>query len=153
MLKPPSMPDVARHVCTHILDVEGVTYDIKNVAQLIKAGINHKLLEETAKLAEEAIDSLAKETDMSIIGKLMNDGWKIKRELADGVTDLWIDDIYNSSIKAGAFGGKLMGAGGGGFFMFIVPPEKQEEFKNNMKQIKVWVPFKFDMYGSQTIFK
>ena len=36
MLKPPSMPDVARHVCTHILDVEGVTYDIKNVAQLIK---------------------------------------------------------------------------------------------------------------------
>ena len=119
----------------------------------IKAGINHKLLEETAKLAEEAIDSLAKETDMSIIGKLLDDGWRIKRELADGVTDLWIDDIYNASLKAGAFGGKLMGAGGGGFFMFLVPPEKQEEFKTKMNSIKVWVPFKFDMYGSQTIFK
>ena len=119
----------------------------------IKAGINHKLLEETAKLAEEAIDSLAKETDMSIIGNLLNDGWKIKRELADGVTDLWIDDIYNASLKAGAFGGKLMGAGGGGFFMFLVPPEKQEEFKNKMNSIKVWVPFKFDMHGSQTIFR
>jgi len=119
----------------------------------IKAGINHKLLEETAKLAEEAIDLLAKETDMSIIGKLLNDGWKIKRELAEGVTDLWIDDIYNASLKAGAFGGKLMGAGGGGFFMFLVPPEKQEEFKKKMNSIKVWVPFKFDMHGSQTIFK
>ena len=119
----------------------------------IKAGINHKLLEETAKLAEEAIDSLAKEANMSIIGNLLNDGWKIKRELADGVTDLWIDDIYNASLKAGAFGGKLMGAGGGGFFMFLVPPEKQEEFKKKMNSIKVWVPFKFDMHGSQTIFR
>jgi replication factor C small subunit len=36
ILKPPSMPDVARHVCKNILDVEGVTYDIKNVAMLIK---------------------------------------------------------------------------------------------------------------------
>lgn len=36
ILKPPSMPDVARHICTNILDVEGVEYDIKNVAQLIK---------------------------------------------------------------------------------------------------------------------
>ena len=36
ILKPPSMPDVARHICTNILDIEGVEYDIKNVAQLIK---------------------------------------------------------------------------------------------------------------------
>ena len=36
LLKPPSMPDVARHICTNILDVEGVSYDIKNVAMLIK---------------------------------------------------------------------------------------------------------------------
>lgn len=117
----------------------------------IKAGINHKLLEETAKLAEEAIDSLAKETDMSIIGKLLDDGWRIKRELAEGVTEAWIDDIYNASLKAGAFGGKLMGAGGGGFFMFIVPPEKQKQFKEKMEAIKVWVPFKFDMHGSQFV--
>jgi len=36
ILKPPSMPDVARHICTNILDVEGIKYDIKNVALLIK---------------------------------------------------------------------------------------------------------------------
>ena len=36
ILKPPSMPDVARHICTNILDVEGVEYDLKNVAMLVK---------------------------------------------------------------------------------------------------------------------
>jgi len=36
ILKPPSMPDVARHICTNILDVEGVKYDLKNVALLVK---------------------------------------------------------------------------------------------------------------------
>ena len=119
----------------------------------IKAGLNHNLLKETVNLAESAIDSLAKETDMSIIGKLLDDGWRLKRGLAEGVTQNWIDDIYNESLKAGSFGGKLMGAGGGGFFMFIVPPEKQKEFKEKMKSIKVWVPFKFDKQGSQIILK
>ena len=119
----------------------------------IKSGLNNSLLNETVKLADEAIDCLAKETEMSIIGKLLDDGWRIKRELADGVTDSWIDDIYNASLKAGAFGGKLMGAGGGGFFMFIVPPEKQKEFKEKMDAIKVWVPFSFDMNGSQFVLR
>jgi len=119
----------------------------------IKAGLNHNLLTETVKLAENAIECLAKETNMSIIGKLLDDGWRLKRGLAEGVTQNWIDEIYNDSLKAGSFGGKLMGAGGGGFFMFIVPPEKQKEFKQKMKSIKVWVPFKFDRHGSQIILK
>ena len=125
----------------------------KKKVESIRAGLNHSLLNETVKLADEAIDCLAKETEISIIGKLLDDGWRIKRELANGVTDLWIDDIYNASLKAGAFGGKLMGAGGGGFFMFIVPPEKQKEFKEKMSAIKVWVPFSFDMNGSQFVLK
>jgi D-glycero-alpha-D-manno-heptose-7-phosphate kinase len=54
-------------------------------------------------------------------------------------------------LECGSLGGKLMGAGGGGFFMFLVPPKQQEEFKKKMSSIKVWVPFKFDMYGSQII--
>lgn len=119
----------------------------------IKAGLNHNLLKETVNLAESAINSLAKETDMSIIGKLLDDGWRLKRGLAEGVTQNWIDDIYNESLKAGSFGGKLMGAGGGGFFMFIVPPEKQKDFKKKMESIKVWVPFRFDKQGSQIILK
>jgi replication factor C small subunit len=36
ILKPPSMSDVARHICTNILDVEGITYNIKEVAMIVK---------------------------------------------------------------------------------------------------------------------
>jgi replication factor C small subunit len=36
ILKPPSMGEVAKHVCTNILDIESVKYDIKEVAALIK---------------------------------------------------------------------------------------------------------------------
>jgi D-glycero-alpha-D-manno-heptose-7-phosphate kinase len=117
----------------------------------IKEGKTDSLLLETVDLANEAIDMLAKEKEMFIIGDLLDKAWNIKRNLADGVTEKWIDDIYYSAIENGAYGGKLMGAGGGGFFMFLVPPNQQKEFKLKMEEIKVWVPFKFDAHGTQII--
>ena len=122
----------------------------KNVDN-IKEGKIDNLLLEMANSTNEAIIMLAKEKEMSIIGELLDTAWSIKRNLADGVTQKWIDNIYFSAIENGAFGGKLMGAGGGGFFMFLVPPNLQEHFKKTMKEIKVWVPFQFDNNGSQVI--
>ena len=122
----------------------------KNVDN-IKEGKIDNLLLEMANSTNEAIIMLAKEKEMSIIGELLDTAWSIKRNLADGVTQKWIDNIYYSAIENGAYGGKLMGAGGGGFFMFLVPPTLQEHFKKTMKEIKVWVPFQFDNNGSQVI--
>jgi D-glycero-alpha-D-manno-heptose-7-phosphate kinase len=122
----------------------------KNVNN-IKEGKIDNLLLEMANSTNEAIIMLAKEKEMSIIGELLDTAWSIKRNLADGVTQKWIDNIYYSAIENGAYGGKLMGAGGGGFFMFLVPPSLQEHFKKTMKEIKVWVPFQFDNNGSQVI--
>ena len=123
----------------------------KKQVENIKRGDNYHYLKEMMELTDTAIRSLWKHDDMSVIGNHLQEGWKIKRQLYDGISDLWIDEIYNEAIKAGAFGGKLMGAGGGGFFFFIVPPEKQKEFKDKMNSIKVWVPFKFDKEGSQIV--
>ena len=122
----------------------------KNVDN-IKEGKIDNLLLEMANSTDEAIIMLAKEKEMSIIGELLDTAWSIKRNLSDGVTQKWIDNINYSAIEKGAYGGKLMGAGGGGFFMFLVPPTLQEHFKKTMKEIKVWVPFKFDNNGSQVI--
>ena len=122
----------------------------KNVDN-IKEGKIDNLLLEMANSTNEAIIMLAKEKEMSIIGELLDTAWSIKRNLADGVTQKWIDNIYFSAIENGAYGGKLMGAGGGGFFMFLVPPSLQEHFKKTMEEIKVWVPFQFDNNGSQVI--
>jgi D-glycero-alpha-D-manno-heptose-7-phosphate kinase len=123
----------------------------KKKVENIKQGINHKQLKLTADLAEEALNALTKKEEMITIGNLLNIGWRLKRNLAEGVSESWIDDIYQQSITSGAFGGKLMGAGGGGFFMFLVPPDRQQKFKEEMKSIKVWVPFKFDTEGTQLV--
>jgi D-glycero-alpha-D-manno-heptose-7-phosphate kinase len=149
-------PDYKLHLESHImLGFSGVSrhaeVQAKKKVDNIKEGKTDNLLLETANLANEAIDMLAKEKEMFIIGDLLDKAWNIKRNLADGVTEKWIDDIYYSAIEHGAYGGKLMGAGGGGFFMFLVPPNEQKQFKRKMEQIKVWVPFKFDNDGTQVI--
>lgn len=54
-------------------------------------------------------------------------------------------------MKAGALGGKLLGAGGGGFLVFYVQPEKQEAVKAAMKDL-MYIPFKFEDGGTQVIY-
>ena len=123
----------------------------KKQVEDIKQGKSEIELRTMVALTDDAIDSISREEDMYKLGNLLNFGWKIKRKLIDGIKRNWIDDVYEQSLSSGSLGGKLMGAGGGGFFMFLVPPQKQEDFKKNMKSIKVWVPFKFDTEGSQII--
>ena len=86
------------------------------------------------------------------IGRLLDKSWHLKRRLADGVSTDWMDDLYQTALRNGAFGGKLMGAGGGGFFFFLAPPNKHQQIRDALSQIKVWVPFKIDNTGSQVIF-
>ena len=54
-------------------------------------------------------------------------------------------------MKAGALGGKLLGAGGGGFLLFYVPPERQEAVRNALAG-QLHVPFKFENDGTKVIF-
>ena len=61
--------------------------------------------------------------ELTNIGKILNNGWKYKKQLADQVTNPLIDDIYNTALANGAIGGKISGAGGGGFIMFYCQDE------------------------------
>ncbi len=90
--------------------------------------------------------------DYQSFGKLMDANWAIKRALTPEITTPLIDDIYNKAIKAGALGGKLLGAGHGGFMMFVVEPEKQESIRRALDGY-THVPFKFETGGSQIIFQ
>ena len=125
----------------------------KKQVEKIKEGLNTNLLSKMSEIANDAIGLIQKEESIDQIGRLMDKNWRVKRILAEGITDELLDAIYVQSIANGSLGTKLMGAGGGGFFMFLVPPEKQNEFKERMTQIKVWVPFKFDNHGSQIILR
>ena len=117
----------------------------------IKNGNTDNYLKQMMQLTDEAHNSIMKCESMDILGELFNKGWHIKRNLADGISEDWIDNIYNKACQYGAYGGKLMGAGGGGFFMFLAPPDAHERIKLAIPEINVWVPFKFDFEGSTII--
>ena len=79
------------------------------------------------------------------------ENWKIKKTLASGISNPQFDEWYDRGIKAGATGGKLLGAGGSGFFLFYVPEKNQEEFRNQMSDLPE-MEFKFDHQGTTVIF-
>jgi D-glycero-alpha-D-manno-heptose-7-phosphate kinase len=83
-------------------------------------------------------------------GKLLHEGWQVKRSLTNKITTPEIDEIYEAGRRAGALGGKLLGAGGGGFMLFYVPPERREELRLRLKRL-LCVPFSFSSKGSQVV--
>lgn len=64
-------------------------------------------------------------SDVNKIGEILHQSWINKKQMASGITNELIDDIYEAAIKAGAAGGKISGAGGGGFMMFFAPKTKR----------------------------
>lgn len=85
------------------------------------------------------------------VGEILDYNWKIKKTLANGISNKFFDEVYDKAIKAGAIGGKLLGAGGSGFFLFYVPEEKQKNFREVMKDLPE-MEFKFDHQGTTVIF-
>jgi D-glycero-alpha-D-manno-heptose-7-phosphate kinase len=84
------------------------------------------------------------------LGKLLHESWLCKRSLSDKVSTSEIDYLYQEAVKAGAIGGKIMGAGGGGFLMLFVKPELQESVRERLKHL-IHVPFKFEDGGSRVV--
>ena len=83
------------------------------------------------------------------LGELLHEGWKIKRELSDKITTPEIDEIYEAALGAGAYGGKLLGAGGGGFLLSCAPPELHKAIAAATTPLSV--PVKFEHSGSQVL--
>jgi D-glycero-alpha-D-manno-heptose-7-phosphate kinase len=64
--------------------------------------------------------------DVAGIGRMLDEGWRLKRQLASRITNSQIDHWYEAALAAGAAGGKLCGAGNGGFLLFIAPPARHD---------------------------
>lgn len=92
-----------------------------------------------------------KNSDIDEFGKLLDYEWKLKKKTGSAITTGKIDDIYARGIKAGALGGKLLGAGGGGFFVFYVEPEKQKSVRESLSDL-MYIPFEFEDSGSKVIY-
>jgi D-glycero-alpha-D-manno-heptose-7-phosphate kinase len=55
------------------------------------------------------------------IGEILDFGFRQKQQMAEGISNAFIDDLYEQAKRAGATGGKISGAGGGGFMTFYCP--------------------------------
>jgi len=131
----------------------GFSRNASEIAEEQIKNISDKKSELTAmqQMVDHAIEILnGSVNDISDFGKLLHESWLLKKSLTKLISTNSIDEIYNTARKAGAVGGKLLGAGGGGFMLFFVPPEKQLQVKEKLKSI-LYVPFRFDNLGSQVI--
>ena len=107
---------------------------------------------EMLRLVDEAQKVLQSEnSNLDDFGYLLNETWNLKRQTGSAISTNSIDELYEKGIKAGAFGGKLLGAGGGGFLVFFVNTEKQDAVKRAMKDL-LYIPFKFENVGSTVIY-
>ena len=102
-------------------------------------------------MVDEAVAILA-DSRVSIdeFGKLLDLGWKYKRSLSDRVSTPQIDQIYEEAMRAGAVGGKILGAGGGGFMLLFAKPERHASIRERLKDL-VHVNFNFDDSGSRVV--
>jgi D-glycero-alpha-D-manno-heptose-7-phosphate kinase len=85
------------------------------------------------------------------VGEILHESWMLKRSLSSGITNPEIDSWYEAARKAGATGGKILGAGGGGFLLLYVQPEKQAAVCEALHYLRR-IPFRFELDGSKIIF-
>ena len=140
-----------KHLMLYFTRFSRTASDIAGL-QIKKTPDRKKELTRISEMVNEATEILCgNSSDITDFGKLLNETWKIKRSLTHKITTPEIDKIYNTALKAGAIGGKLLGAGGGGCILFFVEPDKQEHVKKKLKHL-LRIPFKFENLGSQIIY-
>ena len=102
-------------------------------------------------MAEESRDILQSPgRPIREIGFLLREAWRLKKELADGVTTPAIDEIYDAAIRAGALGAKLLGAGGGGFMLIFAEPSSQVVIRAALSRL-IEVSFTIGSPGSRIV--
>ncbi len=110
----------------------------------------NKILQEMAQQARTGRRLLIA-GQMGKLGKLLDEGWRLKKQLASKVTDSEIDRMYAAAKKAGAIGGKISGAGGGGFLTLFVPTSKREKVRQALRGLRE-MPVGLSRDGSKVIF-
>lgn len=113
-------------------------------------GDRRPILRQMADLVHVARDEI-KADNLDAIGPLLDEGWRLKKQMASRISNPAIDDLYAMARRAGATGGKISGAGGGGFLLLYCPVEAQASVREALAQLQE-LPFRIDPDGSKVIF-
>jgi D-glycero-alpha-D-manno-heptose-7-phosphate kinase len=101
-------------------------------------------------IAHQLRDVLTAGRDLNEFGRLLHRSWELKKTLETGISNSRIDEHYERGLRAGALGGKLLGAGGGGFLLFYCEPHLQDRLRSELHELAE-LPFSFDMEGSKVV--
>ncbi len=110
-----------------------------------------EVLREMRDLAAELRTTMGGQGSLEDFGRILHEGWLLKRSLGFGISNAGVDDWYNVARANGAMGGKLLGAGGGGFLLVMAPPEKHDAIRAACGHPRE-LPFRIDRRGSRVIF-
>ncbi len=95
--------------------IEAQSQNVKDKNQTSIDAMHH--LKEQAQMMKEAL----LKGNIHDIGGILDFGFRYKKQMAKGISNNAMDELYEVALKAGATGGKISGAGGGGFMMFYCP--------------------------------
>lgn len=117
----------------------------RNVKNVDKAAVQKQMCDTARTLKEEL-----QKNNIDATGPLLHENWMLKKSLASGITSPLIDDTYERAMKAGATGGKLLGAGGAGFMIFYVPEERRENVRKALFNLRE-MDFEMDNSGASIV--
>lgn len=131
----------------------GISRLAPEVAQTVISNLKNRTEELKAmqQMVAQAVDILGSpRTEIEAFGRLLNEAWTLKRRLSDRVSNAAVDSLYETAMRAGAIGGKLLGAGGGGFVLLFVRPDERARVRDALRDL-IAVPFKFEMSGCRIV--
>jgi D-glycero-alpha-D-manno-heptose-7-phosphate kinase len=131
----------------------------RDVASVVLSQQQHNLecdkgRQDTMRRMVELTECMRKDLEAGNIesfGEILHEGWMLKSTMAKGITNKAIDDIYSRARKAGALGGKVLGAGGGGFFLVAAPPERHPKILDALKDLRP-IDLCFETLGTTIVF-
>lgn len=127
---------------------------VKEQIARTKTKDNDDFLKEMHAMVDSSLQILADQTGSSMLesfGQLMHESWRLKKSLSPNVTNSVIDNAYEKALAAGAYGGKISGAGGGGFLTLIVEPSRRDSVRKALHDM-LEVNFRFEDEGSSIIY-
>lgn len=149
-MTPQRMAEFEQHLFIVFTGIRRKAADVVE-KQLKRVGDNTDTLKKMRQMVDQGWDILTGNQDLSAFGKLLDEAWQAKRSLDQGISNGDIDQMYQRGREAGAWGGKLLGAGAGGFMLFFAPPEVHPKLATTFKDHQL-LSVKINAPGSQLIF-
>jgi D-glycero-alpha-D-manno-heptose-7-phosphate kinase len=118
--------------------------------QSANAAHHLKTVGQMCDIAQQLREVLTSGRDLNEFGRLLHCSWELKKSLEGTISNEWIDQQYERGLRAGALGGKLLGAGGGGFLLFYCEPHLQNRLRAELQEFSE-LPLAFDLEGSKVI--